>query len=77
MSEVWGLHWHILFWVEPGSTLDNGVLAELPHSSDTLNVQAQYRGGGTGPADPAAAGPIIHSEISRTKNYHKNIFYLM
>ena len=34
MSEVWGLHWHILFWVEPGSTLDNAVLAELPHSSD-------------------------------------------
>ena len=24
----------------------------------------QYRGGGTGPADPAAAGPIIYSEIT-------------
>ena len=32
------------------------------------------RGGGTGPADPAAAGPIIYSEITRTKNCHKNIF---
>ena len=32
------------------------------------------RGGGTGLADPAAAGPIIYSEITRTKNYHKNIF---
>ena len=37
-----GLHWHILFWVEPGSTPNNVVLAELPRSSDTLNVQAQY-----------------------------------
>ena len=37
-----GLHWHILFWVEPGSTPDNVVLAELPRSSDTQNVQAQY-----------------------------------
>ena len=36
-----------------------------------------HRGGGTGPADPAAAGPIIYSEITRTKNYHKNIFNLM
>ena len=25
---------------------------------------ALYRGGGTGPADPAAAGPIIYSEIT-------------
>ena len=32
------------------------------------------RGGGTGPADPAAAGPIIYSDITRTKNYHKNVF---
>ena len=32
------------------------------------------RGGGTGPADSAAAGPIIYSENTRTKNYHKNIF---
>ena len=37
-----GLHWHILFWVEPGSTPDNVVLAELPRSRDTQNVQAQY-----------------------------------
>ena len=29
----------------------------------TLNV-CTYRGGGTGPADPAAAGPIIYSEIT-------------
>ena len=27
------------------------------------------RGGGTG---PAAAGPIIYSETTRTKDYHKN-----
>ena len=39
-----------------------------------------YRGGGTGPADPAAAGPIIYSEITtkddlttRLKNF--NIFF--
>ena len=37
-----GLHWYILFWVELGSTPNNVVLAELPRSSDTLNVQAQY-----------------------------------
>ena len=37
-----GLHWHILFWVQPGSTPDNVVLAEMPRSSDTQNVQAQY-----------------------------------
>ena len=36
------LHWHILFWVQPGSTPDNVVLAEMPRSSDTQNVQAQY-----------------------------------
>ena len=32
-----GLHWHILFWVEPGSTPDNVVLAELPRSSSARN----------------------------------------
>ena len=37
-----GLHWHILFWVQPGSTPYNVVLAEMPHSADTRNVQAQY-----------------------------------
>ena len=37
-----GLHWHILFWVQPGSTPDNVVLAEMPRSADTQNVQAQY-----------------------------------
>ena len=37
-----GLHWHILFWVQPGSTPDNVVLAEMPCSADTQNVQAQY-----------------------------------
>ena len=38
------------------------------------SYKSQFRGGGTGPADPAAAGPKIYSEIIRTKNYHKNIF---
>ena len=37
-----GLHWHILFWVQPDSTPDNVVLAEMPRSADTQNVQAQY-----------------------------------
>ena len=37
-----GLHWHILFWAEPGTTPDDIISAELPHSSDTTNVQAQY-----------------------------------
>ena len=37
-----GLHWHILFWVQPGSTPDNVVLAEMPRCADTQNVQAQY-----------------------------------
>ena len=31
-----------------------------------------YRGGGTGPADPAAAGPIIYSELT-TKDGHHNL----
>ena len=37
-----GLHWHILFWVEPSTTPDDVISAELPHSSDTTNVQFQY-----------------------------------
>ena len=37
-----GLHWHILFWVEPGTTPDDVISAELPRSSDITNVQAQY-----------------------------------
>ena len=36
----------------------------------------QYRGGGTGPAGPAA-GPIIYSETTRTKDYHKNKNYVL
>ena len=35
-----GLHWLILFWVQQSSTPDNVVLAEMPHSVDTQNVQA-------------------------------------
>ena len=37
-----GLHWHILFWVQPGSAPDNIVMAEMPRSADTQNIQAQY-----------------------------------
>ena len=37
-----GLHWHILFWVQPGSAPDNVVMAEMPRTADTQNVQAQY-----------------------------------
>ena len=37
-----GLHWHILFWVEPGTIPDDVISAELPRSSDITNVQAQY-----------------------------------
>ena len=37
-----GLHWHILFWVEPGTVPDNVVMAEMPRHSDTSNVEAQY-----------------------------------
>ena len=37
-----GLHWHILFWVEPSTTPDDVISAELLHSNDTTNVQAQY-----------------------------------
>ena len=37
-----GIHWHILFWVEPGSIPDNVISAELPRCSDTTNMQAQY-----------------------------------
>ena len=33
-----GLHWHILFWVEPGTIPDDVISAELPRSSDTTNV---------------------------------------
>ena len=37
-----GIHWHILFWVEPGTVPDNVVSAELPRHPDTSNIQAQY-----------------------------------
>ena len=33
-----GLHWHIFFWVQPGSTPDNVVLAEMPRSADTSTI---------------------------------------
>ena len=39
-----------------------------------FKLTSTNKGGGTGPADVAAAGPIIYSKIARTKNYHKNIF---
>ena len=37
-----GLHWHLLFWVESGSSPDDVISAELPRSGDITNVQAQY-----------------------------------
>ena len=37
-----GIHWHILFWIEPGTAPDNVVMAEMPRHSDTSNVEAQY-----------------------------------
>ena len=37
-----GLHWHLLFWVESGSSPDDVISAELPRSADITNVQAQY-----------------------------------
>ena len=37
-----GLHWHILFWVEPSTTPDDVISAELPCNINTTNVQVQY-----------------------------------
>ena len=37
-----GIHWHILFWVEPGTAPENEVMTEMPRYSDTSNVEAQY-----------------------------------
>ena len=37
-----GIHWHILFWIEPGTAPDNVVMAEMPRHPDTSNVEAQY-----------------------------------
>ena len=37
----------------------------------TLTIYA--RGGGTGPADPAAARPIIYSEITTKDDHHHNL----
>ena len=37
-----GIHWHILFWVEPDTVPDNVVMAEMPRYSDVSNIQAQY-----------------------------------
>ena len=37
-----GIHWHILFWTEPGTSPANVVMAEMPRHSDTSNVEAQY-----------------------------------
>ena len=37
-----GIHWHILFRVEPGSVPSNVVMAEIPCYSDTSNVEAKY-----------------------------------
>ena len=34
------------------------------HNMWTLIPTVLARGGGTGPADPAAAGPIIYSEVT-------------
>ena len=36
-----GIHWHILFWVEPGSAPSNVLMAEIPRCSDTSNVEAK------------------------------------
>ena len=41
-------------------------------SSSETKAKHTTSGGGTGPADPAAAGPMIHSKTyHRNKNYHK------
>ena len=45
----------------------------IKYNLDQIILYFLFRGGGTGPADPAAAAPIIYSVITRTKNYHKNI----
>ena len=37
-----GIHWHILFWVEPGTVPDNVVMVKLLRYCDMSNVQAQY-----------------------------------
>jgi len=37
-----GIHWHILFWVEPGTVPDNVIMAEMPRYNDATNIQAQY-----------------------------------
>ena len=37
-----GIHWHILFWVEPGSASSNVVMAEIPRYSDTSSIEAKY-----------------------------------
>ena len=37
-----GIHWHILFWVEPGTTPNDVVMAEMPCYRDTSNIEAQY-----------------------------------
>ena len=37
-----GIHWHILFLVEPDTVPDNVVMAEMPRYSDVSNIQAQY-----------------------------------
>ena len=35
-----------------------------------INRNIHIRGGGTGPADPAAAGPIIYSDITTKDESH-------
>ena len=36
-----------------------------------------HRGGGTGPADPAAAGPIIYSKITRSDKELSQEYFLI
>ena len=55
-----------------------GTLAEVTNQLDTFCMLYQsslcscFRGRGIGLADPAAAGPIIYSEIT-TKDEHHNL----
>ena len=68
-------------WVWPG-LIKVELYAEAYISGTTNWLCVSYsRGGGTGPADPAAAGPIIYGEITTKddlttwlKNF--NIFFL-